>query len=470
LRFIERLSPELGGIIGVFSLKAITTALSFALVLLAARTLGAGEFGTYSMLFSAAGLLSVGGTFGQHVLLMRSWSEFSASNRPDLLKGSLIYGSVTLGTGTAVAVALFFLWCASAYGRELATVVALYLASLSVLMGTAHLVRSAVGIRAGDGWGYILPLAPAVAYLTLCMANGEHADLPALFGIMAAGAIVAIAVHFIMIRRAAIGRFPAFWTIAASFDTSTWTARSLKLWMSSGLEAANQYIDVLIIGLVLSPEAAGVYFVLTRLANILAVGADAIHMYATRHLPAHFYAKEYARLNGLLDATAWATLVVALCGILAIAVGGHLLLMAFGAEYAPYHAALLVLSCGVAAAISAGPSGSILMLTGHEGRYLSITAGTVLLRVIAMLALIPWFGAYGGVMASTASISLMALLLVVSARALTGLDGSILRLLPQFRHINIQKPLSFANPGVAPVAEAAYADGPNRPHLGNGER
>jgi O-antigen/teichoic acid export membrane protein len=61
---------------GVFVLRIAITAMNFALISLAARALGADGFGTYSILFSAAGLFCIVATFGQQVLVMRSWSGF----------------------------------------------------------------------------------------------------------------------------------------------------------------------------------------------------------------------------------------------------------------------------------------------------------------------------------------------------------------------------------------------------------
>jgi O-antigen/teichoic acid export membrane protein len=89
---------------------------------------------------------------------------------------------------------------------------------------------------------------------------------------------------------------------------------------------------------------------------------------------------------------------------------------------------LALLSLGTAAVAAAGPSGSILMLTGHEGRYLSIIGGAVLLRSAGFFVLIPIFGVNGAVAATTISFIAMAIMLRSSARNLTGIDGSVLRL------------------------------------------
>src|SRR5918992_59128 len=90
----DGLGATLAGMASVFGLKAVITLLSFALVTLAARALGADAFGVYSLLFSAAGLLGVVAMLGQQVLVMRFWSEYLAAGRADLLKGALIFSGV----------------------------------------------------------------------------------------------------------------------------------------------------------------------------------------------------------------------------------------------------------------------------------------------------------------------------------------------------------------------------------------
>jgi hypothetical protein len=127
------------------------------------------------------------------------------------------------------------------------------------------------------------------------------------------------------------------------------------------------------------------------------MATDAIHMFSTRHIPDLYYRREFAELDSLLDSVAGVTLAVIAAGMIAILGGGHWLLMAFSAAYLPYYGALALLSFGMAAVAAAGPSGSILMLTGHEGRYLFIIGLTVLIRTIGFFVLIPPFGVTGAV-------------------------------------------------------------------------
>src|SRR5690606_14128331 len=133
------------GIAGVFVLKGATILLSFVLITLASRVLGTESFGTYSVLFSAAGLLSIVGTFGQQVLLMRSWNEYVAAGEPGLLKGALLFGGVALLLGSLGLAAACLLWVLSFAELVLGLAVAAYLALLAMVLTSSHLVRTAIG-------------------------------------------------------------------------------------------------------------------------------------------------------------------------------------------------------------------------------------------------------------------------------------------------------------------------------------
>jgi O-antigen/teichoic acid export membrane protein len=435
-----RSNPAMLGMAGVFALRVAITALNFALISLAARALGEVSFGTYSILFSAAGLFCIVATFGQQVLVMRFWGEYSSNHQQGLLKGALIFSGLTCLAGGVLVAVPFYGWFAATHTPWLAVAVTLYLVALSIVMTTSHLVRTAIGVGIGDGIGNLLLVIPPILYLLFGLGTGNKAEIGTLFMLMAAGGSAAIIIHAVLMGRRIVTRFPNFTRCKAAWDIPRWRARSLKLWISNALEASNQYVDVLIIGALMNPSVAGAYFVTTRLANAFAMATDAIHMFSTRHIPDLYYRHEVDQLDALLDSVAGVTLAVIAAGMIAILGGGHWLLMLFSAAYVPYYGALALLSFGMAAVAAAGPSGSILMLTGHEGRYLSIIGLTVLIRTIGFLVLIPPFGVMGAVAATTVSFVAMALMLRNSARTAAGIDGSVLRLITKFRRARIPVP------------------------------
>jgi len=117
--------------------------------------------------------------------------------------------------------------------------------------------------------------------------------------------------------------------------------------------------------------------------------------------------------------------------IVGIAIAGGWLLAIFNDAYVAYHGVLIVLSIGAAAGAVAGSSPSLLMLTGHEGRYLAIIGGAVVLRVCALAALIPMFGIAGAAIAVALSQLVMTLLIRGAAKTCTGIDASAFRLAPK---------------------------------------
>lgn len=435
-----RSNPAMLAMAGVFVLRIAITALNFMLISLAARALGGYAFGTYSILFSAAGLFCIVATFGQQMLVMRFWGEYSNRDQNGFLKGALIFSSLTCLAGSVLVAIPFYGWFALIHPPWLAAAVTFYLVALAIVMTTSHLVRTALGVGIGDGIGNLALTIPPILYLLTCLARGTGAEIDALFVLMAAGGSAAVVIHAVLMWRRILRRFPGFTACKARYDIPRWRARSFKLWVSNALEASNQYVDVLIIGALMNPTIAGAYFVTTRLANAFAMATDAIHMFSTRHIPDLYYRREFGQLDTLLDSVAAVTLAVIAAGMIVILLGGHYLLLVFSQTYVPYYSALAVLSVGMAAVAAAGPSGSILMLTGHEGRYLAIIGVTVLIRTLGFLVLIPPFGVIGAVAATTVSFIAMALMLRTSARNVAGIDGSVLRLATKLRGARVEAP------------------------------
>lgn len=433
-------NPAIRGIASVFVLKVSIIVLNFALIMLAARVLNPDHFGTFSILFSAVGLFCIVATFGQQVSVMRSWNEYVAANDPAMLKGALRFSLATCVIGCALVATGFYVWAISNHTILLAVAVTLFLVAQAGELTSAHLVRTAISVGAGDGYGNLLIIIPALIYLAISLVAEGTANVSTIFFLFSAGAMAAMLIHFVLLWRKLRTLYPDFSAVAPQYDRDAWRLRSFKLWISNGLEAANQYLDVLIIGYLMSPSVAGAYFVTTRLANAFATASDTMHMFSTRHIPDLYFRGEFKQLNSLLNSVAGITLLVIVAGMMVILAGGQWFLMVFNEAYISYYPALALLCFGTAAVAAAGPSGSILMLTGHEGRYLKIIAMTVLIRAAGFFALIPGFGIMGAVTATTVSFVFMAAMLRHSSKKLTGLDGSVLRLASTHRRTGYASP------------------------------
>lgn len=421
----------LWGIFNSFALKGVAVVMSFGLITMAARVLGGHDFGTFSILFSTAGLFSVIGTAGQQVLIMRSWNEYCAQEDAPRLKGALIFGLSAAGFGSLISALVVWAGLSFFYSGSLALVTAIYLFLLSFALISAHLARTAIGVGTGDGLANFLHTILAIIYLIACSLGPFTPDLTTVLALLAVGKAITFATHAVLLWRKIGQLFPSFSTVEPVFDTQTWRTRSIKLWLSNALESANQYLDVLIVGVLMSPTIAGAYFVTTRLANAFAIASDAMHWYSSRHIPDLYYRGKKQQLGALLNSVAFINLAILGVGMTVVIIGGHWLLSVFNPDYQSYYLALVLLCFGTAAITAVGPSNSILMFTGHEGTTLKINAATVIMRALGFFILVPLFNVTGAVIASTVSFWFMAFVLRNAAIRLSGIDGSITRLLPK---------------------------------------
>jgi O-antigen/teichoic acid export membrane protein len=240
---------------------------------------------------------------------------------------------------------------------------------------------------------------------------------------MAAAAIfVAIALQCWMTRSA----IPQAVRLAKpEYDFGTWLPRSFKMWTSALMDTTSQYLEIVLIGLVLGPTAAGMYFVATRITNVFAMITGSISIYATSRISALFYSDSRTQLQDMLRSLAVISLVINGAALLSIVVIGKLMLWVFGPVYVDAYPALLILAVGASVGALVGPSTHILLLTGHEGAYPRIMGAVLAVRALLIVSLAPLFGIIGAAAAWSISTVIMAVALIVACRKLVGLDPSV---------------------------------------------
>lgn len=417
------------GIVAAVLLKAGAAGCSFLLFSLVSNTRSAVEFGTFAVILSAASMMMVLAAFGQEMMVIRIWNEHGASNNSSMVKGGILSGFFTCLLGGALAGTALgaYYWVSESAGLGVA--VGLFVASLTLLAFTTHIGRVVFGVLVGDGNRDILVLAPVIIVLGLSLFFLGDFSNTSIFFIMAGSNIVGVigvltAVYFRIKRD-----YPDVLAAKASYDFKKWRSTSASLWGASLLESSNQYLDVVLLGFLLNPMAAGVYFIATRLANVFLTAASAMHAFGSRKIPHNYYHKLENEMAQTLKTMAGMTGLIVAGGLLCVALLGEWALGIFGAEYIEHYGVLMILCLGTASVTAIGASPVILMVTGYEKNYLKALAISVATRLIGFVILVPIWGIYGAAIGATLSLVLMALLLATSAKRLTGLDGTVLRFL-----------------------------------------
>lgn len=423
------------GIMGTMALKAASAIIAFSLFTLAANAAGAEEFGRFSIFFSVASLLSIVAAMGQELKVVRAWNQYMAQKQPALALGALRYGWILSLAGTAVVGLSFgaFLladWNATPlqingdWMLALATVAFLITNTLSLF--SSHAARAIVSIRVGDGHHELTWRTLVITMLVASLIFGHSITTAEIFAVSAFGLMLVIAIQSVLISRKLSRELGP---VKASYDVKTWTPRSIRLWFAAMMEATNQHLEVLLIGILLDPMAAGAYFVAARLANAFALAADGINTFGTRRVPGLYFTGQQRELSQTLRLMALMGLVIVAAGLGTVLLFGHWLLALFGTTYMDYHLVLIILSVGTAIAAAAGPAPSFLMITGHEDAYMKTVATSVVWRIIGFMLVIPAFGIVGAACVTASMLVLLSIYLNMQCRSKTGMDPSILRLL-----------------------------------------
>jgi O-antigen/teichoic acid export membrane protein len=214
-------------------------------------------------------------------------------------------------------------------------------------------------------------------------------------------------------------------------EAAAWIARSVKMWFSALVDTTSQHLEVVVIGLVLGPSIAALYFVITRVTNVFAMISASFAAYAVRKISILFYSNATSELQNVLRFLAILSTSVVAGSVVVVLIFGQQLLWIFGAGYVIAYPALVVMTTGAALNALAGPAQHLLLLTGNEGAYPRIMAAGLAVRFVLIVALGPVMGLMGAAIAWSVSAAAIAFGLTIASRRLVGLDPSSLSIFAQ---------------------------------------
>jgi O-antigen/teichoic acid export membrane protein len=287
---------------------------------------------------------------------------------------------------------------------------------------TGQFSRVAAGVIIGEVPRELMWRFLVVGAIGTCHLLSNALDAHDFFLSAAAAIFVAIVFQAALVARSIP---PAIRLENAQSDSGVWIPRSVKMWASALLDNTSQYLEVILIGFVLGPVAAGFYFVATRITNVFAMITGSVSIYATSQISALFYSDAKLELQKMLRMLAIISAVLNATALVAIIVAGKLLLWFFGSVYMSVYPALIILAVGASIGALVGPATHVLLLTGHEGIYPRIMASVLLVRAILIIALAPSLGLVGAAIAWSISTVIMAFALILVCRRVVGLDPSL---------------------------------------------
>jgi O-antigen/teichoic acid export membrane protein len=407
-------------LLGVVLIGAV---LAFAMFAVIARDIGPERFGHFAAIFNAVSFLAVVAALGQETLIGRSWNEYAGRERYDLAGGALVFGIRNVLIGALLAAVLVVV-IGPSFGltSKLALAAAALVVFQTLLAFSTSASRPLAGVFAAtSGFEVTWRLVTIIGVLAAIALAHEISD-EALLLLLAGGTALAVTMQSVLSYR----QLPKGidWS-GLAFEPKPWFKRCVPMWGAAILEATNQYVDVVLIALLIDPVAAGGYFAANRISNAFAKVTLATSNLAASRVSLLYFNRPRAELLSFIRSLALSTAGLVCAGLAAIFVLGTSLLSIFGATYADEFWTLMVLSIGTATVALCGPTPYMLLHTGHETAYTRTIAAALAARLALFFVLTPLLGTLGAALAFTlVSIGSCIVLNVVCRRRL-GIDPSV---------------------------------------------
>ncbi len=406
--------------------------MTLAVFTLAARAMTAEEFGRLAIWFNAIGFLAVAAVFGQDTLIARSFGEYAGRNDYARAWGAYRFGWVlTLLTGAVfvVAMVVFAPLLFSGVPQPTLLAGAFFLLTQTVLHYSSHSTRAVAGLVVSEISRELIWRGLLLVVIIRSVFQ-QDLTLAGFFVAAGVGQILSFGFACVSVRRV----YRTYDEKAANYaDRREWLARSFPMWQSAVLEAASMYFDVVLIGYVASPAAAGDYFAAARIANVFLMALSGLNTVTITRSASLYFSGQLTTLQEMLRSIALLSIGMLAPLLLLIYVFGSGLLTIFGARYASDYPTLVILSTGGFLMSASGSASVLLLTTGHEKLYSRVIGFATIARV-ALTALLAWlFGAPGAACGWALVNAPLFMLLSAICRRKIGVDPSVLSLLGPLR-------------------------------------
>jgi O-antigen/teichoic acid export membrane protein len=410
-------------------IKVATAGLTYLMYVVLSRTMGATEYGYFAFGLSLATVLAIGASLGQQTAILRYWPEEEVAGRHDKALAALRSGgALTLIAGLVLSVV-------SVLGAAVTGVLGsdpawhLYAAALLILpLALAEYWSSALRAQ-GSVWTALAPrdilwrvLTP-LAVVSLFAVGWPLSGWQAL-ALTATLLALSLALQYGLARARRYAIAPG----AADLRPYWREHGTASRWFLIGtvIDSAALNMDTIFIGLLVTAEAAGIYFNAFRTAGLLTLFMFAITLVVAPMVSRHYHAGEIRAAQAITALCAWAGFAFSVAVFIGYLAFGEAILSLFGDHSTAGYWVLILLSIGLLFDAATGPSRIVMMMTGHERDYVRIWGSIMLVGLVVELAAIPVFGVIGAAAVNALSRATAQLAIARWSRRHIGIDTSLL--------------------------------------------
>ena len=403
---------------------------AFGLHALLARLAGVEQYGTFSYVLAWLGIAVMASCLGVDLSVVRFVATYRARADWRRLRGLRAWsGGVPIIAACVIAGAAALVLTAGGPGLDAAVVRTGRMACLVLPVAVVLRLSEA---RLGGLQRVALAHLPDAVFRPVLMAglaalafalSGNPLTSSAAMGLHLVAMVAAAGLCLAFERRY---RPPIPPDAEARYEVREWLRASVPLWAWSAIQLLSSRLDLVLLGVFAGMAEVGIYAVASRLAGLIAFGANAAQA-TVRPLLAERYGRGDRRgvKRAASAAAGWAALfAVAACCVLVPA--RALVLGLFGPEFVRGAAVLLILAAGQLVLACTAVVDSLLIATGRERPVARITFAVFLLKLpLIWLAIVSW-GVVGAALAESASVVVGRLWGWAYARRTLDMDGSAL--------------------------------------------
>jgi len=419
--FVEREPGDLRAYIakeavGTFLLQISSTGLVLIASVILARLLGPTGYGTYAYAMAWVMVLFIPANLGINNLLIREIASYRSQSSWGLLKGVLRWGHIgvfissltvaLLAAGvawflfkTATPVALTF-WIALIY-LPFHSQNSVY---SSAMCGLKHVVLGQIPVN------LVRPLV-FLGLLSGLQLSGIIAITPTrIMGLNVIAAAVALIVGRLLLKRYTPTEVA---TAQPIYTPRVWLRSMVSFIFIGGMFAVNNRADVIMLGVLIGTEPAGVYQIASRGAGLVTLILMAINSPLGPAIASLHKQQDKLRLQRIVTQSARAALIATLLLVTGLVVFRHWFMLIFGPGFIKGTTALVILSMGQLINVAIGSVGLLLNMSGHE-RFSAVGVGlAALLNIVLNAAFIPVWGINGAAIATVTSMVTWNVLLAI---------------------------------------------------------
>ncbi len=393
-------------------------ALSFVTATILARFLGSHSYGAYTNAQAWTGVLIPIAVMGFSSLLIRDTAIFKEKQDWGLLRGLIQFSDRFVGFVSIILIFLILIVTYFIYsipelnemrqvlwiGLLLVPIEALLLLRQGTIRGLEHVARSLLPDQS------IRPTLLLLGVVALFLVHPKYLSAASAMMISLAAALISLLISSHWQRKL----MPYEVTTAAPvYKKNEWLKTTFPMMLSASLNLVLFQASPIMLGIMVGPAAVGLYSAAYKIAYLIIFIPLAV-TYVVAPMVARLHANgEKEKLQKLLTSSTRIAFISGLLVAMAFALGGYFLLSLFGEEFTAARNTLLILLIGNLLYIALGLSTTVLNMTGHQNMVAVIYGVSSVVNIVLNFILIPLFGYFGAAVASSISLFLCQLTLMI---------------------------------------------------------